>query len=170
MPCCKSRSRSDFRHRTVIPNHLVPEVASKNQPHPNRRYLGNTIKTTKYTILTFLPKNLFEQFHRFANLYFVFVVLLNWIPQVRKIDFFIMKLLLEDFDIDFFLGRGLRQRTVADTGAFRFGCDRSERYFRRQTPLPRRSKGQSRNVPSFQRVSKIYIKIFDFLANLIFDF
>ena len=41
-----------------------------------------SIRTTKYTILTFLPKNLFEQFHRVANVYFVIIVILNWIPQI----------------------------------------------------------------------------------------
>uniref|UniRef100_H3AEG9 Phospholipid-transporting ATPase n=1 Tax=Latimeria chalumnae TaxID=7897 RepID=H3AEG9_LATCH len=48
-----------------------------------RYYSGNGIRTTKYTLLSFLPKNLFEQFHRFANLYFLFLVLLNWFPQVE---------------------------------------------------------------------------------------
>lgn len=38
---------------------------------------GNAIKTAKYNILTFLPLNLYEQFHRMANVYFVFVILLQ---------------------------------------------------------------------------------------------
>lgn len=41
---------------------------------------GNAIKTAKYNIFTFLPLNLYEQFHRMANVYFVFVILL----QVRR--------------------------------------------------------------------------------------
>jgi phospholipid-translocating ATPase len=49
----------------------------------NRKFTDNKIKTTKYSFLTFVPKNLFEQFHRFANLYFVFIVVLNWMPGVR---------------------------------------------------------------------------------------
>ena len=44
---------------------------------------SNSIRTTKYTILTFLPKNLFEQFHRFANWYFLFIIILNFVPQIQ---------------------------------------------------------------------------------------
>jgi len=44
---------------------------------------SNSIRTTKYTILTFFPKNLFEQFHRFANWYFLFIIILNFIPQIQ---------------------------------------------------------------------------------------
>ena len=47
---------------------------------PQRR---RSIRTTKYTILTFLPRNLFEQFHRLANVYFLFIVILNWVPAVN---------------------------------------------------------------------------------------
>ncbi|XP_008585028.1 PREDICTED: probable phospholipid-transporting ATPase VA, partial [Galeopterus variegatus] len=43
----------------------------------------NRVKTTKYTVLSFLPKNLFEQFHRLANVYFVFIALLNFVPAVN---------------------------------------------------------------------------------------
>ncbi|KAM3926885.1 phospholipid-transporting ATPase VB-like [Leptodactylus fuscus] len=49
----------------------------------SRFYAGNKIHTTKYTLLTFLPKNLFEQFYRSANLYFLFLAILNWMPQVE---------------------------------------------------------------------------------------
>uniref|UniRef100_A0A8I3VZB3 Phospholipid-transporting ATPase n=1 Tax=Callithrix jacchus TaxID=9483 RepID=A0A8I3VZB3_CALJA len=43
----------------------------------------NRLKTTKYTLLSFLPKNLFEQFHRLANVYFVLIALLNFVPAVN---------------------------------------------------------------------------------------
>ncbi|KAH9489279.1 putative phospholipid-transporting ATPase VA [Bulinus truncatus] len=70
--------------RVIVPNHTVdPLLNIKNKLHPNFGFKDNAIKTTRYTILTFFPKNLFEQFHRFANIYFIFVVALNWIPQVN---------------------------------------------------------------------------------------
>ena len=67
--------------RTVVPNHVVPPGV-KAKHHPNQAYSDNAIRTSKYTPLSFIPKNLLEQFHRFANLYFLFIVLLNWIPAI----------------------------------------------------------------------------------------
>ncbi|XP_027499240.1 probable phospholipid-transporting ATPase VB isoform X2 [Corapipo altera] len=46
-------------------------------------YSGNEIQTTKYTWFTFVPQNLFEQFHRLGNLCFFFLVVLIWFPQVE---------------------------------------------------------------------------------------
>lgn len=55
----------------------IPGVYRNSSPH------SNVVHTTKYTIITFLPKNLWEQFHRFANLYFLFIALLNFVPAVQ---------------------------------------------------------------------------------------
>ncbi|KFV70550.1 putative phospholipid-transporting ATPase VB [Dryobates pubescens] len=55
----------------------------KDRKQASTLYPGNKIQTTKYTWLTFFPKNLFEQFHRLGNLYFLFLVVLNWFPQVK---------------------------------------------------------------------------------------
>lgn len=38
---------------------------------------GNAIKTYKYNVLTFLPFNLYEQFKRAANLYFLVLLILQ---------------------------------------------------------------------------------------------
>lgn len=67
----------DRGYRIVVPNHTVPPKTPKSE-HPNGKRVGNKIRTTKYTLLSFLPKNLLEQFHRVANLYFIFIVVLNW--------------------------------------------------------------------------------------------
>ena len=58
---------------------LSEKLNNKGKP----LYLRNKIRTNKYTILTFLPLNLFHQFSRLANFYFLIVVLLlqfNWAP------------------------------------------------------------------------------------------
>uniref|UniRef100_A0A3Q4I2G1 P-type ATPase N-terminal domain-containing protein n=1 Tax=Neolamprologus brichardi TaxID=32507 RepID=A0A3Q4I2G1_NEOBR len=44
---------------------------------------SNKIRTTKYSFLSFLPKNVFEQLHRFANVYFIFLAALNFVPVVE---------------------------------------------------------------------------------------
>lgn len=46
-------------------------------------YSDNKIRTTKYSLLSFLPKNLLEQLHRFANIYFLFLAALNFVPVVE---------------------------------------------------------------------------------------
>ncbi|CAJ1074205.1 probable phospholipid-transporting ATPase VD isoform X2 [Xyrichtys novacula] len=75
-----SPQRVSGKRRTVFarhgPHQQEYEAASK-------KYKGNAIRTTKYSLLTFLPMNLFQQFHRAANLYFLFLALLNWVPVVE---------------------------------------------------------------------------------------
>lgn len=115
-------------------------VYARNRPHlqeyiaTSKHYKGNAIRTTKYSLLTFIPMNLFQQFQRSvfflshsvilgcsknwfnaavlrtvctsdqtgfgvhlsvsllgvslfsfraANVYFVFLALLNWVPAVE---------------------------------------------------------------------------------------
>ncbi|KAJ1388208.1 P-type ATPase [Sesbania bispinosa] len=45
-------------------------------------FCGNEIRTSKYTLVTFLPKNLFIQFHRVAYLYFLAIAALNQLPPL----------------------------------------------------------------------------------------
>uniref|UniRef100_A0A8C0GC78 Phospholipid-transporting ATPase n=1 Tax=Chelonoidis abingdonii TaxID=106734 RepID=A0A8C0GC78_CHEAB len=49
---------------------------------------NNSIKTSKYNFFTFLPLNLFEQFQRIANAYFLFLLILQLIPQVSSLSWF----------------------------------------------------------------------------------
>uniref|UniRef100_A0A803Y860 Phospholipid-transporting ATPase n=1 Tax=Meleagris gallopavo TaxID=9103 RepID=A0A803Y860_MELGA len=53
-----------------------------------KKYAGNAIKTAKYNALTFLPLNLYEQFHRMANIYFVFVILLQTFPEISTLPWY----------------------------------------------------------------------------------
>ncbi|XP_033926826.1 phospholipid-transporting ATPase IK [Melopsittacus undulatus] len=53
-----------------------------------QKYAGNAIKTAKYNVFTFLPLNLYEQFHRMANIYFVFVILLQTFPAISTLPWY----------------------------------------------------------------------------------
>lgn len=45
-------------------------------------FSSNEIRTSKYTLFNFLPKNLFIQFHRVAYLYFLAIAALNQLPPL----------------------------------------------------------------------------------------
>nr|XP_020759003.1 probable phospholipid-transporting ATPase VB [Odocoileus virginianus texanus] len=68
------------QQRVVFPNN---NAFHRDWAKFSRRYSSNRICTTKYTLFTFLPQNLLEQFHRWANLYFLFLVILNWMPTLE---------------------------------------------------------------------------------------
>ncbi|RWW15574.1 hypothetical protein GW17_00020571 [Ensete ventricosum] len=59
-------------------------VAFANEPDcfeaANLNYGSNYVSTTKYTLATFFPKSLFEQFRRVANIYFLFTGCLSFTP------------------------------------------------------------------------------------------
>ncbi|XP_056617392.1 LOW QUALITY PROTEIN: probable phospholipid-transporting ATPase VD [Triplophysa dalaica] len=67
------------KRRVVIPCWTEYEEAMELQ----KSYSKNKVRTTKYTFLSFIPKNLFEQLHRFANVYFLFLGALNFVPVVN---------------------------------------------------------------------------------------
>ncbi|RZB99429.1 Phospholipid-transporting ATPase 3 isoform D [Glycine soja] len=59
-------------HRTIFCNDREANIPI--------RFKGNSISTTKYNFFTFLPKGLFEQFRRVANLYFLTISILSTTP------------------------------------------------------------------------------------------
>lgn len=77
----KRKRRRKEDKRVVVSN--LPFEGWSHKENPNRHYCGNQIKTSKYTVLSFVPKNIFEQLHRFANLYFVGIAILNFVPVVN---------------------------------------------------------------------------------------
>uniref|UniRef100_A0A8C6E3E2 Phospholipid-transporting ATPase n=1 Tax=Moschus moschiferus TaxID=68415 RepID=A0A8C6E3E2_MOSMO len=56
------------------------------RPPPGQ--LRGNVKTSKYNALNFLPMNLFEQFQRLANAYFLFLLFLQLIPQISSLAWY----------------------------------------------------------------------------------
>uniref|UniRef100_UPI00398E54CE phospholipid-transporting ATPase IC isoform X1 n=2 Tax=Pristiophorus japonicus TaxID=55135 RepID=UPI00398E54CE len=52
------------------------------------KYSGNAIRTYKYNVFTFLPRNLMEQFKRAANAYFLILLILQAIPQISTLAWY----------------------------------------------------------------------------------
>ncbi|KAG7663499.1 DNF1 [[Candida] subhashii] len=65
--------------RTIVFNRELPsEFIDPESGKPDTDYPRNKIRTTKYTPLSFLPKNIFNQFyHNIANVYFLFIIILG---------------------------------------------------------------------------------------------
>ena len=66
------------------PSTLGPRIIHLNNPPANasNRFCDNHVSTAKYNIATFLPKFLFEQFSKYANLFFLFTAALQQIPNI----------------------------------------------------------------------------------------
>ncbi|KAL8999100.1 MAG: hypothetical protein Q9169_001988 [Polycauliona sp. 2 TL-2023] len=66
------------------PSTLGPRLIYLNNPPANsgKRYVDNHVSTAKYNAATFLPKFLFEQFSKYANLFFLFTAALQQIPNI----------------------------------------------------------------------------------------
>ena len=71
--------QEDSRRRIFF-NIPLPDDAKDEDGRPLAKYARNKIRTAKYTPLSFIPKNLWFQFHNIANIYFLFVIVL----AVRK--------------------------------------------------------------------------------------
>ncbi|GLI80104.1 phopholipid transporting ATPase [Penicillium ochrochloron] len=71
-------SQQSGPNRTIYFNVPIPETERDEDGHPIHTYPRNKIRTAKYTALTFVPKNIWLQFHNIANIYFLFVIILNF--------------------------------------------------------------------------------------------
>lgn len=65
---------SDFVQLTER-NIKVPSDSKKG-------FMKNVVETNKYNFITFLPKNIWEQFHKLANVYFLVIAVLQSIPAI----------------------------------------------------------------------------------------
>lgn len=63
--------------RKIYFNQPVPDEEKDENGNLKFSYSRNKIRTAKYTPLSFVPKNLYYQFHNVANIYFFIVIILG---------------------------------------------------------------------------------------------
>lgn len=80
----QSGFKSLFGRGKVDPASLGPRLIQVNNPPANaaHKFVSNHVSTAKYNIITFLPKFIFEQFSKYANLFFLFTAILQQVPNV----------------------------------------------------------------------------------------
>ncbi|KAJ3027455.1 hypothetical protein HDV00_011203, partial [Rhizophlyctis rosea] len=74
------------KRRVWINMPMQPPYIDEATGHPAVWYKGNQIRTSKYTLISFLPKNLFEQFRSVANFYFTSLVILQAFPPFQQVS------------------------------------------------------------------------------------
>ncbi|KAJ7436207.1 phospholipid-translocating ATPase [Mycena latifolia] len=83
-----SRKRQPGPKRTVYVNQQLPPdyFDHKGKIKPENVYLSNQVITSKYTLITFLPRNLLEQFRRVANVFFLAIAILQFFHKFSTIS------------------------------------------------------------------------------------
>ena len=76
-----SASSDDGEGRILFFNQPLPDEFKDETGLPKQTYTRNKIRTAKYTPLSFIPKNLWFQFHNIANIFFLFLVILVVSPS-----------------------------------------------------------------------------------------
>jgi len=76
------RYRNFKRKRREKKGYGIRRTVYTNDREKNSQvnYSSNYVQTTRYNAITFIPKNLWEQFHRIANIFFVFLMFLTLTP------------------------------------------------------------------------------------------
>ncbi|KAI9003711.1 hypothetical protein BC832DRAFT_88201 [Gaertneriomyces semiglobifer] len=65
---------------------MQPPYVDADTGYPVITYPGNKVRTSKYTVVTFVPKNLIEQFRSVANFYFTSLVVLQCFPPFMQVS------------------------------------------------------------------------------------
>ncbi|GMK57365.1 hypothetical protein CspeluHIS016_0401990 [Cutaneotrichosporon spelunceum] len=83
-----ARRRKPSTPRSIFINQQLPAdyFDKAGRPLKSKSFCTNQNITSKYTILTFLPRNLLEQFRRVANIFFLFINVLQFFPKFSTIS------------------------------------------------------------------------------------
>lgn len=102
-------SEDEGEGRTLFFNLPLPADRRDEEGNPVQTYTRNKIRTAKYTPLSFIPKNIWFQFHNIANIFFLFNVILI----VSQLIFLVPCCRMPNFDSSF--SPSLEERTPVST-------------------------------------------------------
>ncbi|PPQ99092.1 hypothetical protein CVT24_009358 [Panaeolus cyanescens] len=81
------RKRPAGPPRTIYVNEALPlDYFHKGKVKKELVYTSNQVITSKYNLITFLPRNLLEQFRRVANIFFLGIAILQFFPKFATIS------------------------------------------------------------------------------------
>ncbi|CCF60418.1 hypothetical protein KAFR_0K00630 [Kazachstania africana CBS 2517] len=88
-------SRNQFNMKVLFNRYILRKKSSSTEAYGPRMihiidraandtmgYVGNYVSTTKYNFATFLPKFLFQEFSKYANLFFLCTAIIQQVPHV----------------------------------------------------------------------------------------
>ncbi|XP_058294283.1 phospholipid-transporting ATPase IC isoform X2 [Hylobates moloch] len=87
-PTVMMKQKMNLMTRGLLLNQNKTESTGKRRRTGSHSEKNNAIKTYKYNAFTFIPMNLFEQFKRTANLYFLVLLILQAVPQISTLAWY----------------------------------------------------------------------------------
>lgn len=72
-----SKRTTNRNSTTNHPNDDTKRIITINHGLQQTKFITNHISTSKYSIVTFLPKFLFEQFRKYSNIFFLCIAVLQ---------------------------------------------------------------------------------------------
>jgi hypothetical protein len=87
-----TNKRSDTRNPYMDDN--TKRIITINSGPQSTNFITNHISTSKYSILTFLPKFLFEQFRKYSNIFFLLIVIFQVNRRRKKKNIYVLRKIL----------------------------------------------------------------------------
>ncbi len=93
-----SNSVRGTRYSTSL-NNDDKRIITINSGPQTEKFRSNGISTSKYSLLTFIPKFLFEQFRKYSNIFFLCIVIFQVNRKTEQNIYFVTKIYFSKFPV-----------------------------------------------------------------------
>lgn len=127
----------DGRHINLDPTRTKPLIDERT----GNQYIGNSIRSSRYTLWSFFPRQLVAQFSKLANFYFLLIAILQMIPGLSTTGTYttIIPLLI-------FVGISMSKEGFDDLRRYRLDKEENDRLA--QVLRPEQGRAQAPSAPS----------------------